>query len=125
MKERVFCAFIYNCKTKDYECMMEWINPYFAKYMLKHIVHDMFYTVCEDGCEAKNLCAFVFYDRSIADVLKATNKKLSYLKMIMLDDVTVSCITKHDSYDYSQIYSDIRINNGKGYKFYRRMYVAK
>ena len=123
MKERVFSAFIYNCKTKDYECMMEWINPYFAKYMLRHIVKDLFYTACEDGAEANNLRCFVFYDKSIADVLRATNKKLSYNKMALLDDVTISCTTKDDY--YPEIYSDIRINNGKGYKFYRRMYIAK
>lgn len=125
MKERVFCAFIYNSGTKEYECMMEWIEPHFTKYMLKHIVHDLFYTACEDGCKAKNLRCFVFYDKSIDDVVKNTNKKLSYFKLAKLDDVTISCITKHDSYDYSQIYSDIRINNGSGYKFYRRMYIAE
>lgn len=125
MKERVFSAFIYNLETREYECMIEWIAPYFQKYMLNSIIRNMFYIAGDNGTEAKNLRCFVFYDNSIDDIVKRTNRHLSYMQMISLYDFCVSCITTHNSFNYSQIYSTIKINNGKGYKFLRRMYIAK
>ena len=124
MKKRVFSAFIYNVETREFEQMIEWNEQYFKKYMYKSIVRKMFLTACKKSMEARNLRCFVFYDKSIDDVVKMTNRHLSYMQMISLYDFSVSCVTKHDSYDYSQIYSTIEINNGKGYRFIRRMYIA-
>ena len=125
MKQRVFSAFIYNLNSKHYEAMMEWNAPNFEKRMFEQITREMFFIVGDKGCDASNLRCFIFYDKSASDVDALTRGKFSYLHMVMLDDVTVSAITKHDSYDYSQIHMTIKINNGKGYKFYRRMYIAK